>query len=409
MCKDYLSKLGPCKAIATLVIFGASWVTAYAGPFDTVKPYVSYSEAYESNILDLPSSAVAVQVLGSPSMSDVTRTEQIGVSVDDLIGLQHITADVSDSNVDFRRLSSLNYQAPNAKGNWNWNIQDDLTGNLGGSYSKSLAPFIYFHLPEKNLQVLKLANFDLAWHFHPSWRAVASVDMVQLSFALPSQQPYSRNEYHTLAGFDYVAADKSSVGIQVGNLRTYFPYPQLFGTEEIANNSSQDEFKLKVDWNFSDKTQFQFLGGWVDRKYNVLTNQNYSGWNERVGMVWTPTAKLYLNVMAWNEIGAVDGLTTVYAINHGISVTPAWIISEKMRLDAQFKVEKHTFNETPGVTSALVSGTGYTAHSDMLTYTYSPTSKWKIAASASHISQSTSDNSNSFAGYAINGNVRFQF
>jgi exopolysaccharide biosynthesis operon protein EpsL len=409
MCQIYSIKIAVRKLVAIVAIWSSGYISAYADPPDAIVPYVSFAETYNSNLLYLPNSATAVQLLGSPGMSDVFRTAMAGVVIDDLIGLQHITADINDSDVRFDRLHVLDYQSPNVIANWNWDLSEQLTGNLGGSYQKTLAPFIYFHLPERDVQEVTVGNFDLDWRFHPSWRAVASLNSLELNFDLPSQQQYGRNEYHTVLGLDYLSSTDSSIGLQVGKLRTYFPHPELVGTESFANNSSQDEFKVKIDWVFSDKTRLQFLGGWVDRKYDVFSSQDYSGWNERLKMDWAPTSQLLVNVTAWHEIGAVDGLTTTYAVNRGISIGPTWAATEKIRFDGVFKVEKHTFVETLFLADTGVPQESYTSHSENLIMTYTPTLNLKITAAASHLSTATTDNTDNFSGYQINGAIRYQF
>jgi len=393
-----------------MIILGVSSMSAMADPADPVAPYASYTETYNSNLLSLANSADAIKTIGSPNLSDVYRTEIVGLAIDDIFGLQHITADINDTAVQFRRFSTMNYEAPAARGNWKWDIQDTLTGNFGASYVKSLTPSLYFHLPEKNLQVVKMANFDIAWLFHPSWRATASVDAFELIFDLPVQQPYMRNAYQSLLGIDYLTADASSVGLQVGKLRTYFPNPEQFGTELIANNSSQDEFKAKIEWNFSAKTQLEFLGGWVHRKYEVLKTEDYSGWNERLGMTWLPSSKLNLKAQAWREITAVDGLSTSYSIDQGGSFNTIWKPTEKISLEEQLTVEKHSLAETLSIISgAPVPGISYTSRTGMLILTYAPTLNWKFITSASYTAQSATTISNDFSGYAVNGTIAYQF
>jgi len=173
-----------------------SGIPAYADPelFDTIHPYVSTTESYSSNLLDLANSAQAVEVLGSSAMSDRWRTNEIGVSFDDQIGLQHVTADLNKSRVDFDRFGLLDYTGTSAKGNWNWAIGTHFTGDLGASYVQAPVSFAYFHELALPLSDLKQQNFDMDWTFHPSWRVVASVKTYLLSYELPVQQADSRNE-----------------------------------------------------------------------------------------------------------------------------------------------------------------------------------------------------------------------
>jgi len=218
------------------------------GPFDVIHPYVGFTESYDANLLGLSNSTQAQQVLGTTNTADKSHTEIGGIALDDQIGLQHLTADISRSKTDFDRFTLLDYQATNVQGNLKWNLGNHLSGNLGATYAQNLAPYTFVHELKPNLREQKGANFDAAWLFHPSWRAVASITGSQVQYDLTAQLPDNRQEYRVAGGLDYLEANGSATGIQLARTRGYFPYPQSYGSDLIFNNYSQDELSAKIDW-----------------------------------------------------------------------------------------------------------------------------------------------------------------
>ncbi|HSY28062.1 MAG TPA: hypothetical protein VK832_11195, partial [Burkholderiaceae bacterium] len=113
-------------------------VSAVAGPFDSVHPYFALSESYDANLLGLPNSAAGVATTGSPNLGDFSHIEQVGFSIDDLIGQQHLTGDISEAKTDFDRFGELDHQDANLQGNLNWHLGPHLFGDIGASYAQSL-------------------------------------------------------------------------------------------------------------------------------------------------------------------------------------------------------------------------------------------------------------------------------
>ncbi len=175
--------------------------TAWAGPFDTIHPYVGVSESYDGNLLGISNNAEAKQILGSTNTGDWSHVEQVGISLDDQIGLQHITADINASKGQYDRFTPLDYSAKSAQGDWNWSLGTHLTGNLGATYVESLAPYTFVHDLSVNLRTQKTATADATWLFHPSWRVVAGMSATQTHYELLAEQPDDRSEYRANVGW----------------------------------------------------------------------------------------------------------------------------------------------------------------------------------------------------------------
>jgi hypothetical protein len=260
-----------------------------------------------------------------------------------------------------------------------------------------------------NLRVQKSANADISWLFHPSWRVVASVTGNQVQYDLTSELANDRQEYRVAGGIDYLQANDSATGLQLARTRGYFPFPQAYGSEEIFNNYTQDEFDAKIDWHFSDKTRIQFLGGGVKRSYDFLGIQDYKGLNGRLIVDWAATGKISVNAALWHEIAAIDNLTTVYSVNHGISFAPSWAMTTKIRWDLQYKVEERAFADSLAVFDAPTPGVIYLVHNSSLMLTYAATPHWQIQSSLYYLSQSSTNHSNDFAGKGAMCSMRYQF
>ena len=382
---------------------------AKADPFGSFHPYLSAGIAYDTNLLGFANDAQAQQIIGSTNKADWSHFEQIGLAFDDQIGLQHLTGDVSETKDDYDRFTGLDYHALVATGAWNWALGSHVGGVLSAGYAQSLAPYTFIHTPDLNLRTQKNAEFSAFWQFHPSWRLDAGLTAVQTNYALATEAPLDRNEYRASVGLDYLQANNNATGIQLVQTRGYFQYPQSYGVYDIINNYSQNEVDAKLDWHLTGKTHLQFVGGWVERKYDILTDQNYRGINARAIVDWSVSGKTSLNVQAFHEIGAVDNLTTVYSINRGISLGPTWNVTEKLRWDWTLLTQQLQFAQTASLFGTPTDGVTYHQNNVRSTLTYMATPKWQFQATFYWLAQTTSDHSNDFRGSGIQCSTRYQF
>ncbi len=382
---------------------------AKADPFGSLHPYLGTGISYDANLLGFSSDAQAQQVLGSTNKADWSHFEQVGVAFDDQIGLQHVVGDVNEIKDQYDRFTGLDYHALTASGTWNWALGTHVGGIVSAGYSQSLAPYTFLHAPDLNLRTQKNGEASMFWLFHPSWRFDAGMTAVKTNYNLAIETANDRDEYRANVGLDYLAADGNTTGVQFVQTRGYFQFPQSYGLYDIVNNYSQDEIDAKLDWHLTGKTRLQFTGGRVNRKYDILADQNYRGINARAILDWSMTGKTALNAQAWHEIGAIDNLTVVYSINRGVSVGPSWTISEKLRWDLSLQTQQLQFAQTVSLFGTPTDGVTYHQRNLRTTLSYLATPKWQFQGMLYGLSQTTSDHSNDFNGSGFQVSTRYQF
>ena len=220
------------------------------------------------------------------------------------------------------------------------------------------------------------------WHFHPSWRVRLATSRERSENALLALQYYNRSEQSAEAGIDYLARSGSSAGLMLRSVHGKFPNHHdaaLLGAED---RFVQDELKANIVWNYSAITQFQFLGGWVRRRYGAITARDADSPNARLAMVWNPRSKITLTGETWNEYAAIEQGEFNYALNRGRSIGAAWTLTSKLTLDAKLVHERRRYQAaiTTGAL-ALPSDTTRQASLDLL---YQPSAKLGVKFALLH-------------------------
>lgn len=321
-----------------------SGLVAYSTPAladegDVLRPYVGFSMTHDDNILGISDAAIAA---GTPKLSDTARRLEVGLLVDKTISQQRLTANINFDRTSFNRFENLDYNGRDILANWNWHVGSQFDGNLGVTHTRALTSVQeslgITGLPSRlpNVRTQDRQYLDGGWRFHPSWRVRGGISRYELDYDQPGFQTSNRTINDGEVGIDYLARSGSSVGLQVRHAEGDFPFSP-------NNNYGQDEFKAKVDWKLTGKTDLQFLAGWVNRDHDTAPAQDFSGFNGRMNAVWRATNKITVNAGVWREIGALDDLTTAFSLNNGVSIGAGWEMDAKLRLDAYYQHEKRDY------------------------------------------------------------------
>lgn len=332
-------------------------VQAYAG-----QTYVS-----DSNVFRAPTA----QSNGSPT-GDTSLTRIFGLQLDKSFGLQRITGNVNVSKTSYDHFTFIDYMGKDAQLSWNWAVGKDVSGNLGTTYSESITPYTVFHTPTLNLRVQKSQVVSSTFLATPSWRIHGSVTDSKVSYNLASQQIGDRNDQISDFGIDYISAMQNTLGlIFMRDVGTY-PVPQQIGGEILDNNYTQDSAKLNMKWTPTGHISMQLMAGWVRRRYETFAIRDVDGPTVRVDATYTISDKTVLSAAAWRQVNASDDLSVSYSIDRGISFSPTWDMSAKIRILGSLKRESLDYTGASLVSPLLPQNRIDTRQNASLSAVYSP-------------------------------------
>ena len=338
----------PQAAVFIFTSLSASFASAIVG--DPVRPFAEISYAHETNLLR----AAPTQLHGD-SGADSYRRVDAGVVLDKSFGRQHVSGNFKLSRTLFEKFTGLDNQAKDLQATWNWQVGNDVEGNLGAQYTQGLAPFSEFRSNVRNLRTQKNSFVDAKWRVYSNWSLHAGVTHQSLAYDFFRQQIGNRNEDAQEIGLDYLPASGSSIGVVFRRTRDSYPVQQQLGTLVVANSYRQNDYKLKADWIVSGKSRLQFLGGVVQRDYDVFQSRNKTAPSVRITDIWQPTNKIKLVLAAYHEISPSDDLTVNYSVNNGVSLATSWDVLAKVRLDALLRRENRDFNAASAFSAASPS------------------------------------------------------
>jgi exopolysaccharide biosynthesis operon protein EpsL len=329
------------RAASWIAAFNCVCVTTTALADDSIKPYIGVTFASDDNVLGLGDESQYQRLVGRADGSDTTRMAQGGVNVIYLVSRQQFDVTAELSRTRYSYFKSLDYDGRNVKANWNWVVGDTLSGIIGTSNVRSLSRLSNFQDLSRNLRTDQQTFGNANWLLTPSWRLRVGVSSYDLHYDLASQRFANISENNVESGLSYVGASGNSVGLIVRRLDGKYPDRSLF----TGKNESyqQNEAKANIDWHASGKSRVQAQFGWTSRDTMGLHPRSFSGPTARVTVDWASSGKALLNASVWKDVSAVDDVLASYSVNKGVSLSPAWGLTDKVVLRGDWRYEKRNF------------------------------------------------------------------
>lgn len=363
---------------ALALLCAAVCLPGHAALSDTIHPYAAVTYAYDSNLLRLEDD-------DPEALSDKLRAVVAGVVFERPVGRQLFTGSAKVTRVSFSRFDQLDYNGKDADVNWKWQLGNNFSGNIGGSYLESLTPFADFHSSERNLRIQRGSYAEGAWRVLADWQVRARTQRDGFDYRLSTQRYLDRVERSNVVGFDYLGANGSTVGLQYTRLDGDYQNPARFGDLAGDRGFTQDKVQLKVHWKISGVTELELLAGRAERNYNVFSRLDASGTNGRVHVSWAPLGAVRFTGDLWREFSAFEGSNASYSLNKGASVGASWAATAKIQVDASYRHERRDF---PGLAGSGVSLDGHdTTRGALASVTYTPRAGMQLVLSATRDSR----------------------
>jgi exopolysaccharide biosynthesis operon protein EpsL len=389
-------------AVAAAAAFGAA-SNASAFFDDRLGVFVAENLTHESNVFRLSDSAPGVS-----DKADNYHSTTVGFNFDMPVSRQRFQVGADWSQVRYNRFSNLDHTEHNGRLNWLWQAGNQWNGTLGYTETKTLASFLNFTgsttADPLRTQVLSgSANYLLT----PSWQLQAIASDLHQRNELAARQDQDVNATSVQLGVNYLSAAGNSVGVDVREDNGRYPNLQPFGGGLLSNDYNQHSIGAIGDWTLTGKSHLSGRIDYVRRDYEQLSSRDYSGGTFRLAYDWLATAKTSLNVVAQRDISATEDLQTSFVLVKGISVTPSYAFSDKLRISGSLSSNIRDYSgSAPGGSFA---GREDHLHAGVISATYTPLRALTLLLSAQREKRTSNMPGIDYTANIVNLNARLTF
>ena len=403
---DFMVKVTLPILLAALAWPGPLW----AAPGDTVQGYVSSSITHDDNLLRLSGDVNPMTVSGQPSAADTIKQGTAGVKVDWKQSRQEVLLDASVIDARFTRFTILNYRATNIQSRWNWQLGNELSGDIGYNRNTSLSSFDQVQSLTKNLSTQQNEFFDTAWQVIPSFRLNGSV--THSNYNVPSNSTYGNNYMAYTAGAYFTPRSGNEIGIKGSRQVQSYPVLQSYSGVLVDNGFTQNQLLATINWLYSGHIRINGQAGVVNRNQNQFAERNFNGKTMRGTLTWIASGKTRIDLTAWNEIDPYDDLTTSYTQSKGVSLGPTWNPTGKLGVSVLMQHLKRDFLGDPLLVlypSLQIPVRQDIVNTASLSVNYQPVLAVNISGSIQTERRASNYLHDDYADRTVNLNLSFQF
>jgi hypothetical protein len=326
---------------------------------DWFRPFVGYQWTYDNNLFRLPSASV----LDNPSLhlgnlipqglatQDHVNTGSVGFDGHWLAGRQSIDYDFEFDDNRFVRNEDLNNNSGNARAVWNWSVASDLSGQLGGVYTRSLSGFSDSFFFSRDVIVRQDYFANGRYQIGPQWAVYGNID-----------DTYTKNDayverfndlmYQTgKAGIEFATSQQNTIGAEYRYAHGHYTNLVICPTTVAAScspsavtlvsnvplnpNFDENTLSFLFKYEITDKTTLNGDAGYLRRNYpdNYGADAHVGAFSGDVWHLkgqWQATDKTSLSVTASRDLQAYVYAQSDYFVQTGVAVSPVWVESDKL-------------------------------------------------------------------------------
>jgi hypothetical protein len=117
-----------------------------------------------------------------------------------------------------------------------------------------------------------------------------------------------------------------------------------------TQNYEEDRSELRANWILSPASRLTARATYLDRTYDLVPQNDFSGTEGELGFSWSPTSKLNLRLAATRNIEPWQSLTANYRTSNAYSLASTWQATAKTSINLSYQ---RIYDDYPATSAAL--------------------------------------------------------
>lgn len=325
---------------------------AQAAPLVPDRPGVTYTVGStvvnDDNLYRLPDGVGP----RSAGLNATTRADSILTpffDVNDLLlyGRQRLSLMGGVSRQMLRANPSFDATYLNYAGDLQWQLGNELSGDLSGRQQESQTSFADFLSSQSNTQTIRTDHGDADWRPRPDRRLGVSYDRSTGNNTLGARQPY---DFHSsLLRFELGVESPLGHEVVVGFSQTRLEYPNrvIVALAPVDNSFRQRQIDIGTRFAFSEKTSVDARFGYARRYFADVPDRDFSGPVGNLGVTWQPTGRISVNLGVAHSLNEVDDYNRLYTVSTTESLSLHYALSAKVQITAGADMSRAIYKGDP--------------------------------------------------------------
>jgi hypothetical protein len=334
-----LAALAPAAALAFDTVDTLPWPSAGAFPAysaEAVRPWTAWVYAgamWDNNVLRLEG--------GGPN--DVITRFGAGVRTDGLVyGRQRLLIEAMGEFRDYYDHSKLDHFAHALRGEWLWELGNELSGTAGARRRRRLADVGELQREVRDMVTDDRLYASAAYRFMPDWRLVGGAEYAHITHSGRAVASATGNTLR--GGVEHVSPLGNTLGVEYRRSQGDAPVVEELGLGAFPNNEYEErELAATASYALGPSLGLSGRLGRTTRTYTELEGRDFKGTTGRGRVEWLPGAKTRLELEVYREPSALIDAVAVHVVRRGIAFGPSWAATAKLVLSGRFVNERRLY------------------------------------------------------------------
>jgi hypothetical protein len=365
--------LGPATTLAFETVDTLRWPSAglfaptYVG--DPLMPWSISAYAgtmYDSNVRRRP----------GETADWISRIGVGGRYAARVYGRQSIALDGYGEYYTYDELSEFNHFAYGLRGQWLWELGNQLAGTATVSRTQRLGDLA----ESTTKEIIVSDRFDLAgaYRFHPDWRLTGGIGGSRVENE--SRAVDTTRTLGTRAGIAYVSPLGNSVGIELRRAQGEEPIEDPDGIGSFPGNEyEENEAAFTLTYALGETLRLRGRLGYTERTYSEFPASNFSGTTGRGAVDWRVGAKTLLTFEAYRIPDSVIDVDALYVDLRGVGMGIHWAPTYKLVLSARGLSERRVHRGDVLAASTGLPPRDETTHVIRFGLGWEPERRWQLS------------------------------
>lgn len=391
-------------AVPLLLISAAEGRGALLG--DTIKPFASVSETYDSNVFKVKDQAQLKALMGDDQMSDFINVTTVGSAFH--YGMSSLESNLllKHDFINYMHYSSQSAGRDEMGGDASIRLFDRVRIKVDGSYLKEPQPKSDYRSPGLNemttLQYGLLVGYDMksGLSFDLAYRRIG------VGYSLDEFKPneYDLDRYTGTVSYKLSPEAKVYASYQREN-RDYREAASIDGSLGKIDNVG-DSIRVGIEKTISPRTAVSGYVGYLKRSHKDLPSRDFSGPIGKAEVRYAVTSKIGVVVNAERQLYEETYSDQVYSVNNSVGAGAVYQVTEKVKASIMDRVSWKDFQSVPGATGK--------ARNDLTNEVsagveWTPRDRITVGLGYQYGSRSSSDSNYNFTSHAVTASVGYKF
>jgi exopolysaccharide biosynthesis operon protein EpsL len=323
----------------------AAGLPAHALWDDRLEVFVQENVTHDSNIFRI-SDNVSTDAIRSSVRGDTIFTTSAGFLLDVPVSLQRFQADFRWYDARYRRFDDLDHTGHIARAAWLWALTTRFTGDVTYNEQRGLASFANIQGREPDLVTARVGSANAAWMMTAAWRLHGALYGGEIEHS--GERAVNDLRLRAVeAGLSFVSARENRIGVAFRDERGRNPRERLLFGLPFDNEYEQQSVGLQTRWVITGLSRLDGRLDYTRRRYEQLSERDYSGPTFSFTHTYTPTGKLTIASTARRDIAPLEDITSSFVLVTGITVRPDWALTDKLSLRGHFGYSRWEYTGEP--------------------------------------------------------------